>query len=34
VNFAEVSGDQFFTVCPLSTPTAPGTWGGLKSIYR
>jgi hypothetical protein len=34
VNFAGVSGDQFFTVCPLSTPVAPGTWGRLKSVYR
>ena len=34
VNFANLAGDQFFTVCPSVTPARSTTWGALKTIYR
>ncbi len=34
VNFANIAGNQFFTVCPAETPARPATWGRVKSIYR
>jgi hypothetical protein len=33
VNFASIAGAQYFVV-DLTTPTARGTWGRLKTIYR
>ena len=29
-----LAGDQFFTVCPGSTPARPTTWGAMKTLYR
>jgi hypothetical protein len=34
VNFANIAGDQFFTVCPPPTPARATSWGLLKTIYR
>jgi hypothetical protein len=28
------AGEQFFTVCPQSTPVSAATWGRLKATYR
>jgi hypothetical protein len=33
-NFSSVSGDQFFTICPVATPTFRQTWGAVKARYR
>jgi hypothetical protein len=33
-DFSSVPGDQFFTICPASTPARHGTWGTLKAHYR
>jgi hypothetical protein len=34
VDLSNVPGNQYFTVCPTSTPTRTNTWGRLKTIYR
>lgn len=34
VDFGTIPGAQFFTICPLSVPVRPTTWGSLKAIYR
>jgi len=33
-NFADIPGDQFFTICLDRTAARRSTWGQLKSIYR
>ncbi len=34
VNFANLVGEQFFTICASATPTHTSSWGTLKAIYR
>lgn len=34
IDFRNLAGDQFFTICPDATPVRATTWGGLKVTYR
>ena len=34
VDFSSISGNQFFGLCPSSTPTRRETWGAVKTLYR
>jgi hypothetical protein len=34
VDFANIAGEQFFTVCPSSVPVRTSTWGSVKTLYR
>jgi hypothetical protein len=34
VDFNQYAGNQYFTVCDVSTPTTKTTWGHVKTLYR
>ena len=34
VDFSQIAGNQYFSVCGQATPTRNTTWGQLKSSYR
>lgn len=34
VNFANIAGDQYFTVCDNPTHVESSTWGRMKAMYR
>jgi hypothetical protein len=34
VDFSQIAGNQYFSVCNQATATKSSTWGQLKSLYR
>lgn len=34
VDFSQIAGNQYFSVCNQATPAKPTTWGALKTLYR